>query len=61
MHLAYWGNEFLSSVSSYAEGDQPDCELNDGKDDDYYTFECLKSIDPLAANRIHPNDHRKVS
>ncbi|KAI0496833.1 hypothetical protein KFK09_023157 [Dendrobium nobile] len=24
-------------------------------------FELLKEIDPIAANRIHPNDHRKAS
>ncbi|KAJ6853785.1 tRNA dimethylallyltransferase 2 [Iris pallida] len=25
------------------------------------TFERLKEIDPVAANRIHPNDHRKIN
>lgn len=24
------------------------------------SYERLKEIDPVAANRIHPNDHRKV-
>ncbi|KAK1426243.1 hypothetical protein QVD17_14912 [Tagetes erecta] len=26
-----------------------------------YSYENLKAIDPVAANRIHPNDHRKIS
>ncbi|KAI7725475.1 hypothetical protein M8C21_008027, partial [Ambrosia artemisiifolia] len=26
-----------------------------------YSYESLKAIDPVAANRIHPNDHRKIS
>lgn len=25
------------------------------------SYENLKAVDPIAANRIHPNDHRKVS
>lgn len=25
------------------------------------TYEYLKELDPVAANRIHPNDRRKVS
>ncbi|ONK76425.1 tRNA dimethylallyltransferase 2 [Asparagus officinalis] len=25
------------------------------------SYEHLKEIDPVVANRIHPNDHRKVS
>ncbi|KAJ9558921.1 hypothetical protein OSB04_013535 [Centaurea solstitialis] len=26
-----------------------------------YSHDSLKNIDPIAANRIHPNDHRKIS
>ncbi|KAL7115967.1 hypothetical protein ACP275_04G214100 [Erythranthe tilingii] len=27
---------------------------------DYYTYSRLKELDPVAANRIHPNDQRKI-
>ncbi|KAL7154038.1 hypothetical protein ABFS83_04G208400 [Erythranthe nasuta] len=27
---------------------------------DYYTYSRLKDLDPVAANRIHPNDERKI-
>lgn len=26
-----------------------------------YNYDRLRNLDPVAANRIHPNDHRKVS
>ena len=26
-----------------------------------YTYEKLRELDPVASNRIHPNDQRKVS
>ncbi|URD79972.1 IPP transferase [Musa troglodytarum] len=31
-----------------------------GGADEVASFERLKEIDPVAANRIHPNDHRKI-
>ncbi|MQL76831.1 hypothetical protein Taro_009240 [Colocasia esculenta] len=30
-------------------------------DDPYAAFHSLREIDPAAANRIHPNDHRKIN
>jgi len=31
-----------------------------GRDDLSHGYELLKELDPVAANRIHPNNHRKV-
>jgi tRNA dimethylallyltransferase len=42
-------------------GDKQVLELEFKKDIQSYSYECLKDIDPVAANRIHPNDHRKVN
>jgi tRNA dimethylallyltransferase len=33
------------------------CSENDSSSNSY---DFLKDIDPVAANRIHPNNHRKV-
>lgn len=41
-------------------GDKQDSELEFGKDAPGYGYNCLKDLDPAAANRIHPNDNRKV-
>ncbi|CAO1943201.1 unnamed protein product [Urochloa humidicola] len=47
--------------------DMQDCTLNDHpddtglrNDDESGGYERLKDIDPIAAQRIHPNDHRKI-
>ncbi|RLN24779.1 tRNA dimethylallyltransferase 2 isoform X1 [Panicum miliaceum] len=47
--------------------DMQDCTLSDHPDDIGLTnddegggYERLKEIDPVAAQRIHPNDHRKI-
>ncbi|CAL4893138.1 unnamed protein product [Urochloa decumbens] len=47
--------------------DMQDCTLHDHPDDIGLTngdeggvYERLKEIDPVAAQRIHPNDHRKI-
>nr|GMD64616.1 tRNA dimethylallyltransferase 2 isoform X2 [Ipomoea batatas] len=42
------------------ETEQPCPELKIEQESFDYTYDCLKSIDPVAANRLHPNDHRKV-
>lgn len=39
---------------------EPLPEVEVGNHDGYYSYEQLKILDPLAANRIHPNDKRKV-
>ena len=36
------------------------CRSGLTSDDEGGGYECLKEIDPVAAQRIHPNDHRKV-
>ncbi|GAB2274648.1 hypothetical protein Dimus_009418 [Dionaea muscipula] len=38
----------------------PESELDVGKWDGYHSYEQLSVLDPVAANRIHPNDKRKV-
>ena len=40
--------------------EQTDKELDFGRDSSDYSYDNLKDIDPVAANRIHPNNHRKV-
>ncbi|CAK9182088.1 unnamed protein product [Ilex paraguariensis] len=39
---------------------QSDSELEVEGKNFSYNFDCLKDLDPVAANRIHPNDHRKI-
>nr|GEZ17048.1 tRNA dimethylallyltransferase 2 isoform X1 [Tanacetum cinerariifolium] len=39
--------------------EQPDTQILPEQENFCYTYESLKVIDPVAANRIHPNDHRK--
>ncbi|KAK4607692.1 hypothetical protein RGQ29_001495 [Quercus rubra] len=41
--------------------EQTDKELDFGRDSSDYSYDNLKDIDPVAANRIHPNNHRKIS
>nr|XP_023871118.1 tRNA dimethylallyltransferase 2-like isoform X2 [Quercus suber] len=41
--------------------EQTDKELDFGRDSSDYSYDHLKDIDPVAANRIHPNNHRKIS
>ncbi|XP_057956356.1 tRNA dimethylallyltransferase 2 [Malania oleifera] len=36
-------------------------ELDFGGGNLHYCYQYLKDIDPVAANRIHPNDHRKIN
>ena len=44
----------------FAGDKQADSELELGRENFNYSYDCLKDLDPVAANRIHPNDHRKV-
>ena len=37
-----------------------DVESVSGRDDLSHGYDLLKKLDPVAANRIHPNNHRKV-
>lgn len=39
---------------------QQQTELASEVENSSYSYEDLKVIDPIAANRIHPNNHRKV-
>lgn len=41
--------------------EEPDVEMELEAENSEYNYECLKELDPVAANRIHPNDQRKVS
>ncbi|GMG98469.1 hypothetical protein Nepgr_000309 [Nepenthes gracilis] len=50
-------NGCLSDTSAVSE---PEYDLDVGKGDGSYSYECLKVLDPVAANRVHPNDRRKV-
>ncbi|XP_050369956.1 tRNA dimethylallyltransferase 2 isoform X2 [Argentina anserina] len=40
---------------------QQQSELAFEVDNSRYSYDDLKVIDPIAANRIHPNDHRKIN
>nr|QAU09257.1 isopentenyltransferase 2 [Streptocarpus rexii] len=39
---------------------KPDCELEPKGAACDYTHARLENLDPVSANRIHPNDHRKI-
>ncbi|KAI8527659.1 hypothetical protein RHMOL_Rhmol12G0093100 [Rhododendron molle] len=42
-------------------GDEPpESELDLGCKNFNYSYDCLKDLDPYKANRIHPNDHKKI-
>lgn len=46
---------------SMCTGDEHiDLETDCGRDCSVYSYDDLKNLDPVAANRIHPNNHRKV-
>ncbi|XP_076916870.1 tRNA dimethylallyltransferase 2-like isoform X1 [Bidens hawaiensis] len=40
---------------------EPHTQLMLDQENFSYSYGSLKAIDPVAANRIHPNDHRKIS
>lgn len=42
------------------DNERPDIELGPPGEDCIYTYSRLKDLDPVAANRIHPNDQRKI-
>ncbi|KAL3718270.1 hypothetical protein ACJRO7_003414 [Eucalyptus globulus] len=45
-----------------APGDEhDDCEVDFNRDREAPTFDRLKDIDPVAAQRIHPNNQRKIN
>lgn len=43
-----------------AEDEQPDLEVEFTDEEYDCAYNRLKDIDPVAANRIHPNNDRKV-
>lgn len=45
----------------FSGDEQPDSENDLGRDSLNHGYDILKELDPAAANRIHPNNHRKVS
>ncbi|XP_059659355.1 tRNA dimethylallyltransferase 2 isoform X4 [Cornus florida] len=50
------------NCSSNPPGDKiPDSVLELGPTSFSYNYDCLKDLDPIAANRIHPNDQRKIN
>nr|ADM86398.1 isopentenyltransferase [Malus domestica] len=48
-------------LGDYPGDGQPQAELVIEVDNSSYDYDYLKAIDPVAANRIHPKNHRKVS
>ncbi|KAK3032651.1 hypothetical protein RJ639_034917, partial [Escallonia herrerae] len=40
---------------------KPDYDLEFGRGAFSCSYDCLKDLDPVAASRIHPNDHRKLN
>lgn len=49
------------SCSIYPGDEELGIELNEGRDGLKYDHNHLKEIDPVSANRIHPNNHRKIN
>ncbi|XP_009364861.2 LOW QUALITY PROTEIN: tRNA dimethylallyltransferase 2 [Pyrus x bretschneideri] len=48
-------------LGDYPGDGQPQAELVIEVDNSGYGYDYLKAIDPVAANRVHPNNHRKIS
>ncbi|KAL6516750.1 hypothetical protein OROGR_020055 [Orobanche gracilis] len=48
----------LSDV--HGDEEEPDFQLEPPSENCDYTYSRLKDLDPVAANRIHPNDQRKI-
>ena len=44
----------------FAGVDNLNSKLDSERDSSCSGYDRLKDLDPVAANRIHPNDHRKV-
>jgi hypothetical protein len=40
--------------------EQTDHATDSGRESFNHSYDYLKELDPVAANRLHPNDHRKV-
>ncbi|KAK8596152.1 hypothetical protein V6N13_000802 [Hibiscus sabdariffa] len=47
--------------SDHPGNEQTDHMLNVLSDSCNYSYDLLKELDPVAANRIHPNNHRKIN
>ncbi|XP_057805202.1 tRNA dimethylallyltransferase 2 isoform X1 [Salvia miltiorrhiza] len=47
-------------MDTHGDNERPDIELEPPGEDCLYTYSRLKDLDPVAANRIHPNDQRKI-
>ncbi|CAI9268387.1 unnamed protein product [Lactuca saligna] len=50
----------LSLDETYGDKQQPN-ELMQEQENFSYSYDNLKDLDPVAANRIHPNDQRKIN
>ncbi|XP_023738101.1 tRNA dimethylallyltransferase 2 [Lactuca sativa] len=50
----------LSLDETYGDKQQPN-ELIQEQENFIYSYDNLKDLDPVAANRIHPNDQRKIN
>ncbi|KAL6976403.1 tRNA dimethylallyltransferase [Sarracenia purpurea var. burkii] len=48
-------------LSDLRGGKQQDSELELRSENFSCSYDCLKDLDPVAANRIHPNDNRKIN
>ncbi|KAJ8440582.1 hypothetical protein Cgig2_028711 [Carnegiea gigantea] len=49
-----------SSCLSDCSANQEEHDLYAAEDNDKYSYGRLRAVDPQAANRLHPNDHRKI-
>ncbi|CAI9283293.1 unnamed protein product [Lactuca saligna] len=52
--------EEINLDETYGDKQQPN-ELMQEQENFSYSYDNLKDLDPVAANRIHPNDHRKIN
>ncbi|XP_044482022.1 tRNA dimethylallyltransferase 2 isoform X2 [Mangifera indica] len=50
-----------SCYTGLSGDEQADLEFDSGRDDSNYRYEDLQDLDPVAANRIHPNNQRKIN
>ncbi|KAG6397346.1 hypothetical protein SASPL_143513 [Salvia splendens] len=50
----------ISRLLKLLDNEKPDIELTPPDEDCLYTYSRLKDLDPVATNRIHPNDQRKI-
>lgn len=55
-------NDLDESLLNHPSGDeQTDHATDSGRESFNHSYDYLRELDPVAANRLHPNNHRKIN